>query len=1855
MYARRTAFHILIALALVFGLAAALPTGSVKAADWTVCASGCTYTTIQAAIATAGAGDTITVSAGTYAENLTVNKAVALVGPLANVDVSGRTAAGPDEATIQGLVTVTASDVSINGFSLTNPGQPNAVVVNAAANSFTFNCNIVDTVGAAGLADNVHAVHLSQGPDSAVITSNLFKNIRAGAKSVSAVGVLDSTSTDASTGLYIRWNIFTNISSDSKGAYGIIINNKAGAPGAQILDNTFSGLSSGGWTHAIGLEGPTPGAVVTGNTFTGLTAAGADNAAILFQANPVGGTVNVSMNAFNGSGYFGVAVHPDDFPYNYTVDADRNYWGAATGPGTTTQVGPNVAYAPYWTDAPMTTLGGPVHNVTQDTWFTTIQPAIDASVAGDVIEIFGTHVLSSAVNVNKDVTLSCDPAALIQVSGTGYRIQLTAAGASLAGCSIQKTDKAGVQNIIYVAANDLTIQDNTIWGQFVIGEGDVSRAMEFTGGLSGLLITNNEIHHLRQPAYINGLSSGTISNNYVYATKGWVVAGGNLTFTGNTWGTGANANVFDIAILSGVGPLYYTDVPAMSAANNNASIEDQRTAPATLNPVYVDASAPACAADCGTAAHPYPTLAQGVTRVTPGGTIYVAAGTYTEVGQMVIRKNMTIIGEDKATTIIKPAQNTGGSGDAGSWILVNNDITFNLSKVTLDGVGKDIRQGIRFNGSGVVDNVIIQNMVYPGYSGWAICQGYSNTNPRTLSVTNSTFTNFGRVGIQTDNGTGTSTATIAGNTITCKGAGDHLDYGIYVEGGSVATISGNTITNCRGVASTDGSTSAAIAVSTSFAPGTVATITGNTLTDSTTGIAVGYDATDTASVKAESNLFSGNDYDITSTNPPVDGSPNWFGSINGPEAGTIYGDVTYIPWCGEATCTTLITPTVHNVTQDTYHITIQHAIDNAADGDVIEVGPGLYPENIDVTKPVTLLGPNEGIAGDGTRVAEAVIQGTAASWVSLYVEPDVPGVTIDGFTFDGTNLVPSGYSVGVAGDSSDLTVQNNIFINHNDMAIMTSGVYYDGGWKYDKYLQNILIKDNLITNSTLSTSGFNFGIYLQSSLGNVTGNIVTNMRNGIQVQPYNTPGGGIVSGNTFNTYRTGIYFNYTQNALADWEFTGNTIEGIAYPVGLDPVRFNAIRVETFYNGNVDFNLNQILPGTSNATELYQYFENNVTNGVSSATPNWWGNWYGPSAGSVSPADTLIAPWCADVACTTFLPVAGKIEIPAGTPGADVQAILNNVTTGTEIKFLGSMGPLTGGYVINTPHLTIILADGTVIQNNSPCFVVNADYTTITTASIGGAQCVPTSGSNGIDVTGVRKNITITGIEFVGTAGTDGIHFGTSGTDSITDIVLVDNWFHGFTGDGIEFFTQPLGTIEIHGNLFQANGGLGINASTFTVPAKYNSWGHYDGPAAPNGDGISANVDADPWTHVNLYMVSSDTPWADQVVAGQNITYTVYGNLRNMNTADFTLRYPAGLAVVSTAAGGTFGTEDITFPATGSINFLGSTFAGIETGLAQPLFTVTFTATADSILNLDELTDGFGMPGAESSTNVYAAALEDKTVNVIDLPTITPVSLTDTYIIGTPNEFTLTINNPASGALFTDPALVFTLPAGSVLEYDSGAGWVAVTAPFDPGDLATNSTVTITFRVTLLVGPGSYPLTVELFDTLPTPDALLATATGNATVTTLPAVIGTFSMEGRSTRAGIPVTLTALNLTAYGPFTASTINQISDNITFNGLVTDTYLITTDQPRYLDVTSGLNITKVIDASVSTINPLMLRGGDADDNNHVYLGDASLVGSNWGTPVDPRGDVNFDGKVNVLDLALVGGNYNLTSAGAYGTWVP
>jgi hypothetical protein len=104
------------------------------------------FSTIQAAINAATAGDTINVFAGTYAEQIDVNKALTLLGPNANINPNNMarvaeaviipTSSDPIDPSFAGpiVVSFTASGVTFRGFTVDgdNPSLTSGVVYNGA-------------------------------------------------------------------------------------------------------------------------------------------------------------------------------------------------------------------------------------------------------------------------------------------------------------------------------------------------------------------------------------------------------------------------------------------------------------------------------------------------------------------------------------------------------------------------------------------------------------------------------------------------------------------------------------------------------------------------------------------------------------------------------------------------------------------------------------------------------------------------------------------------------------------------------------------------------------------------------------------------------------------------------------------------------------------------------------------------------------------------------------------------------------------------------------------------------------------------------------------------------------------------------------------------------------------------------------------------------------------------------------------------------------------------------------------------------------------------------------------------------------------------------------------------------------------------------------------------------------------------------------------------------------------------------------------------------------------------------------------------------------------------------------------
>lgn len=541
---------------------------------------------------------------------------------------------------------------------------------------------------------------------------------------------------------------------------------------------------------------------------------------------------------------------------------------------------------------------------TGGTEYSTLQEAVDAASAGDVLVVKGAHQITSTVDINIPLTIEGEEG-VIETSGNSYVLDVKSGGA---GTTIQDlefitTTDSGEQNLIYVGADNVTVEGNAFSGEFnALSDSETTRALEIANGISGLLIEDNTFSHLRQPAYVNN-ASGQITNNYTEFTKGWVVVSeATIEFTGNTWGEGSNRNYYDIAIIKNnpEGSNEYPDIVTISENNNDAVIENQHSSYSSpvLSIVYVDANA---SGGNGSPTEPYEDTDPAFNRVADGGTIYIASGEY-ELEQIIVTKDVTVIGDDRETVIIKPAENSSptASSDESAWILVNSAVEFNLSGVTLDGdePSTKITRAITTYGTGTIQDNIIKNVKSSKYIGFGV------TIFGDSEVADNTFGNIARVGVHVRKayvGEAIGTATISGNTFIGKGEGDWVEYGVEIGASSYALVEGNSFTNYRGVADSDGSESAGVLVTDYYGVGTVADIEENTLDSNSYGIAVGYGAGDmtTANIHTNNITNSAQAGILATSSTNVYAAENWWGTKEGPDATTVGGVDEYEPWlCG---------------------------------------------------------------------------------------------------------------------------------------------------------------------------------------------------------------------------------------------------------------------------------------------------------------------------------------------------------------------------------------------------------------------------------------------------------------------------------------------------------------------------------------------------------------------------------------------------------------------------------------------------------------------------------------------------------------------------------------------------------------------------------------------------------------------------------------------------------------------------------------------------------------------------------------------------------------------------------------------
>ena len=287
------------------------------------------YMTIQDAVDAASAEDVIEVSAGTFEENITINKSLTINGPNAGVACDSRVAEAVLAPTAGTPVTITADGVTLNGFEMTAPDAFYAVDFGGTSNTTVSFNNIHDIGTTKTGGGNVHAIIYTVGSSNTstvAIEDNCLNNISSSSLtgfSASAIGILQTASTGVLDGLSILRNTISNVNVNTSTlptgniAYGILINVAGGsefksstgnATNANIGFNTITDIE-GYITTGIALEGNTENVLIKGNEVTNLTAYKLANRAgggynlngLKFENNRFLSTVTVENNSFDAS------------------------------------------------------------------------------------------------------------------------------------------------------------------------------------------------------------------------------------------------------------------------------------------------------------------------------------------------------------------------------------------------------------------------------------------------------------------------------------------------------------------------------------------------------------------------------------------------------------------------------------------------------------------------------------------------------------------------------------------------------------------------------------------------------------------------------------------------------------------------------------------------------------------------------------------------------------------------------------------------------------------------------------------------------------------------------------------------------------------------------------------------------------------------------------------------------------------------------------------------------------------------------------------------------------------------------------------------------------------------------------------------------------------------------------------------------------------------------------------------------------------------------------------------------------------------------------------------------------------
>ncbi|MBI5955132.1 MAG: right-handed parallel beta-helix repeat-containing protein [Chloroflexi bacterium] len=596
--------------------------------------------------------------------------------------------------------------------------------------------------------------------------------------------------------------------------------------------------------------------------------------------------------------------------------------------------------------------------------FNSIPEAVIAVQSAGIVHVLeGTYGVDSPITVSKAVTLSGPTTGTAKVVGNGtdmfkvfvitsgdvtiQNLEITLAttpayplliGNELESSLISVSGGTGMTGIV--------IRDNEIYVPAQTPPMTTWTARAITVGsnaVSGMSITGNKIYNTRNGVVIQYNNSATVSDNEIYNTKGGIMNytntqpdGDNRTMSGNSWG--AVHNEWDIVWNTAYYvPDYQQSVLALSGANNDAYVADRRAADAAAcaaltgnrSHVWVNAATGTLTAGPvnGNMNLPYATIQLGINAVVPGGTVYVAAGTYNE--QIVISKPLTLTGEDGAVldgTGLAPTWTTGVKIRSGNVTFNNIDVT----NYTQDGIT-------------AYDNIDMPNLhitnskisnIQPGYWGFGIYVGYESEGFGYTPPDLTTHLNFSGLLVEGNEITNVHSSALVLQAITgtpgtllVQNNNIHdntTNSGIWVDCARNLLIQDNTVNSNKWGVEFSCYAETGNTLNGPYGPKDII-LQGNVIRDNAKQGVTLYEAWPDTFTVIE-NIIQGNESGIDNQLAEIlIARKNWWGAASGPlddktlpgvpnynnpsgEGNEVSSYVDYSPWCADEACTTFAEP-----------------------------------------------------------------------------------------------------------------------------------------------------------------------------------------------------------------------------------------------------------------------------------------------------------------------------------------------------------------------------------------------------------------------------------------------------------------------------------------------------------------------------------------------------------------------------------------------------------------------------------------------------------------------------------------------------------------------------------------------------------------------------------------------------------------------------------------------------------------------------------------------------------------------------------------------------------------------------------